>query len=85
MVFVYLMEWAVAALILLFVVTQILFPMWSGTAYFPFFKKRYRELDAELADLETRKVERRMEERIERERQSLEEQPKEEKGEEVVP
>lgn len=48
MVFLIMLEFVVAGLIVLSVVTQILIPLGRKTPYFPFFRSKMRKLETEL-------------------------------------
>jgi len=70
--FLYVAEAVLFVFILLFALTQIIIPFWMGTALFPFFRKDYKKLDAELTKVETLKNKREIEKLIEKERAEIE-------------
>ena len=57
MIFLYLIEVLVTCLVLVFVITQIFYPMWTGTPYFPSFIGRYKKMDKKFSNLSTKKIE----------------------------
>ncbi len=59
MVFLSLVEWVFSAVFILFILTQVVVPLWKGTKFFPFF--RTKSLEGELLDAKEQMEEVRLE------------------------